>query len=31
MNLASKIIKSEKFKNNIIDLRVPNQIILSNE
>ena len=31
MNLASKIIKSEKFNNNIIDLRVPNQIILSNE
>ena len=31
MNLASKIIKNEKFNNNIIDLRVPNQIILSNE
>ena len=31
MNLASKIIESEKFSNNIIDLRVPNQIILSNE
>ncbi len=31
MNLASKIIKNEKFHNNIIDLRVPNQIILSNE
>ena len=31
MNLANKIIKNEKFNNNIIDLRVPNQIILSNE
>tara|TARA_Y100001970_G_scaffold248318_1_gene317788 strand:+ start:13552 stop:14241 length:690 start_codon:yes stop_codon:yes gene_type:complete len=31
MNLAKKIIKSRKFDNNIIDLRVPNQIILSNE
>ena len=31
MNLASKILKNEKFNNNIIDLRVPNQIILSNE
>jgi cell division septal protein FtsQ len=31
MNIASKIIKNEKFNNNIIDLRVPNQIILSNE
>ena len=31
MNIASKIINNEKFNNNIIDLRVPNQIILSNE
>ena len=31
MNLANKIIKNEKLNNNIIDLRVPNQIILSNE
>ena len=29
--LANKIIKSKNFKNNIIDLRVPNQVILSNE
>jgi cell division protein FtsQ len=31
MNIANKIIKNEKFNNNMIDLRVPNQIILSNE
>ena len=31
MNLANKIIKNEKISDNIIDLRVPNQIILSNE
>ena len=31
MNIANKIIKNKKFNNNIIDLRVPNQIILSNE
>ena len=31
MNIANKVIKNEKFNNNMIDLRVPNQIILSNE
>ena len=31
MLIASEIISNEKFKNNIIDLRVPNQLILSNE
>ena len=31
MLIAGKIITNEKFKNNIIDLRVPNQLILSNE
>tara|TARA_Y100000590_G_scaffold356220_1_gene410334 strand:- start:3890 stop:4579 length:690 start_codon:yes stop_codon:yes gene_type:complete len=29
--IASKIINNENFKNNVIDLRVPNQLILSNE
>ena len=31
MYIASEIISNEKFENNIIDLRVPNQLILSNE
>ena len=31
MFIAGKIINDEKFKKNIIDLRVPNQLILSNE
>ncbi len=31
MLLTHKIINDEKFKKNIIDLRVPNQLILSNE
>jgi len=31
MILANKIINNKNFKNNIIDLRVPNQLILSNE
>ena len=31
MILANKIINNKNFKNNIIDLRVPNQVILSNE
>ena len=31
MLIVGKIITNEKFKNNIIDLRVPNQLILSNE
>ncbi len=31
MLIASEIISNEKFINNIIDLRVPNQLILSNE
>jgi len=30
-SIANKIINSNNFKNNIIDLRVPNQLILSNE
>ncbi len=29
--IVNKIIKNKKFKNNLIDLRVPNQLILSNE
>ena len=31
MILANKIINNKNFKNNVIDLRVPNQLILSNE
>ena len=31
MYIASEIISNKKFENNIIDLRVPNQLILSNE
>jgi len=29
--IVNKIIKNKNFKNNLIDLRVPNQLILSNE
>tara|TARA_B100000427_G_scaffold284661_1_gene257649 strand:- start:201 stop:890 length:690 start_codon:yes stop_codon:yes gene_type:complete len=31
LGMASKILNSKKFNNNIIDLRVSNQLILSNE
>ena len=31
MLIVGKIITNEKFKNNLIDLRAPNQLILSNE
>ena len=29
--IVNKIIKNKNFRNNLIDLRVPNQLILSNE
>ena len=29
--IVNKIIKNKSFRNNLIDLRVPNQLILSNE
>ena len=31
LNLANKIINNNNFNNNVIDLRIPNQLILSNE
>ena len=31
LNIAKKVMNNEKFKRNVIDLRVPNQLILSNE
>ncbi len=31
LSIANKIINNNKFKNNVIDLRIPNQLILSNE
>ena len=31
LNIASKIISNKSFNNNVIDLRVSNQLILYNE
>ena len=31
LDIANKIINNENFNNNVIDLRIPNQLILSNE
>ena len=31
LNMANKIINNNNLKNNVIDLRIPNQLILSNE
>ena len=31
LSIVNKIINNNEFKNNIIDLRVPKQLILSNE
>ena len=31
MNIANRIINNKKLKNNVIDLRIENQLILSNE
>ena len=31
LSIANKIINNNEFKNNVIDLRVSNQLILSNE
>ena len=31
LNVANKIINNKNFNNNVIDLRISNQLILSNE